>query len=295
MAGFHVPFVTVGIAAVVLRLVAGEAEHVETSALGTLRRASPTSVIRREQEQPSKSAQVQFGADGETIALRHVQSHSFKGKADNKAKCPNFCNKNYVEGVLAEGQPYCDASKKLKLIDDPDECKEAAMEFCPDGSCLSKEPTWEIHEDDFWGKNENPKRCFFTKDESKWWYNPVGNEPTNVSCTECVPICEKPEYDFNNVTKTCAEGYETISDEDTCRLASRCLDFCDEEQFRVLANSSEENTAPKGCHVDSTGCVKFNGIQGEPSGVIVGHPICNLTVHRGSEFIMNAHGPAEGE
>jgi len=298
MAGFSSPFIAAIAVAFVVPLVTAKipenVEHIETSALGTHRRANPTSVIRREQEHAGKKAQVHFSADGETTPdLVEVQSHTFQrhdDKAGNcgKEHCPNFCNKNYVAGVLSSAPNYCPADQKMTIIDDPDECKEAAMEFCPDGSCLSEEPTWKIHDDDFYAKNEHPKRCFFTRGEKKWWYNPVGNEPTNVTCTDCVPVCEKPEYDYDAATATCGTGYETITDEDTCRLAARCLDFCSEEQFRVLANSSEENVAPKGCHVDATGCVKFNAIVGEPTGTIVGHPICNLTIHRGEEFIMNA-------
>jgi hypothetical protein len=131
--------------------------------------------------------------------------------------------------------------------------------------------------------------------KKKWYFNPVGIDPTNstdceTSGVDCDPICEKPEYYVNNVTNECdtAGGYQHITYEDTCRTAAWCLSECTEEQFRVLSGSDEENAAPKGCHIDSSGCVAFNGIKGTPTGPSQGTPICNLTVSRGEEFLMNA-------
>merc|ERR1719265_619747 len=155
---------------------------------------------------------------------------------------------------------------------------EAARESCPDESCIGK--PFLIGDTYFMNY---PMRCFVT-DDGKWFFNPTGDEPTNLmgkGTQQSSPVCVEPEY-HNATSGNCPTGSQTIMEEETCRTAATCLGKCSEAQFRVLnetTNAGNHHDAPVGCHINpADGCVRFNTIKGGAGAN--GQVLCNLTIAR---------------
>merc|ERR1719253_58422 len=208
-----------------------------------------------------------------------------------------------------------DRPAMLYKIQDPDMCQEAAKEDCKakNATCVS-DPTkpngceedgaaspFEI---DSCYYNNFPIGCFM-RSNGKWGYNGAGNMPTklgerpkradgsdypNGACPLAAamaasPVCQRIEYINGTLDagegKCGSEDFAVIMNEDHCRTAATCLGYCSEDQFRVIAVN---NSFPLGCFINPvSGCARFNSIPAQDPATVVGMPLCNLTLARGSE------------
>jgi hypothetical protein len=237
------------------------------------------------------------GAVTGTLIRRASFSHqrSATSSSIRKKQRNDLCGDNYIQG---EGNhSNCSASyangAARQDIEDPLECEEAAREKCPQTEdCLGK-PF--IIESKYY--NHYPMRCFMTV-YGHWHFNPVGYIPNRLmhapghgenATALSFPICQQIEYHNGTLSAGeahCPADYQVIIHEDACRSAQTCLSLCAKEQFRVFLETIDAATTqpPRGCHISLVdGCVRFNSnshVKGKP---VVGTPLCNLTIPRGSE------------
>lgn len=214
-----------------------------------------SNLVRRHQDA------MQIGAHGDTAVIDSPIQFS---KMEGSTKNADLCNLHFLEGV--EKTNGCADPTNEVVIEGQAMCKSAAELTsgigCTDESCIG-EPM-EISSESF---NTHPMRCYI--DGGKWFYNPSGYEPANI--TAGTPICRVPELregsqDSNDCHDTAS--YENILDETECRAADTCLGACLNENFRV-----SDNASPKGCHNATNGCVRFNTIETDPTQP-KGKPIC---------------------
>jgi hypothetical protein len=135
-------------------------------------------------------------------------------------------------------------------------------------------------------RTEEPDREFFC-------FGSCRNGSVKLKRSLGTPVCERSRYSVNGSdalekTATCPVNYSAIMDENECRRAARCLEYCDGREFREgIQNNSAYHEYPEGCfihHNDTnalgTPCVYFNPpseIMGQPLRPR-GTPICNVAM-----------------
>merc|ERR1719478_1165416 len=95
----------------------------------------------------------------------------------------HLCRWNFTKGEAKKSN--CTNPDSEKMIESESRCREAAKFHCPKGECIGH--PFMI---DYAYFNDYPMRCFVT-DAGKYFFNPSGYWPTNISGT---PICEIVEY-----------------------------------------------------------------------------------------------------
>jgi len=203
-------------------------------------------------------------------------------KALSKSKSMDLCNINFTEGVAQKND--CMDPAHQNHIEESARCRSAAELSCPSHDCVA--PTnatsmpFNIASEYY---DKHPMRCFIEDKQSGtlntageqitkfgfWYFNPSGYVPSNI--TSGTPICQMPEYHEGTPgTNDCDSAhYENIMTSDKCISARTCMAKCSHEQFDETNDASE----PKGCHISSIGCVRFNNFASEE--VQSGTPICS--------------------
>lgn len=197
----------------------------------------------------------------------------------SKKKRNNACQYRYVLGDT--GNADCTSKSNTRAVEGDAKCRLYAQDDA--GSSFSDD----LLLNPFVLTNASgdfviyPWRCFKTGDNPpKYGFNPSGLAPTNVGSAH-MPICEEVTYiNGTEDTNECGNSdYEAIMTEDACRTAVQCEDLYAHHNFRdAVLNATEAAAAPKGCHIEADGGVRFsNSTAGCASGSCHGIPMCSLT------------------
>lgn len=194
-----------------------------------------------------------------------------------KKKRDDSCEYRYVLGD--DGAADCTSKTNTRAVQGAAKCEEYAEDIEGDNWDESKKLNPFILTNASGDFVKYPWNCFKT-DGDKYGYNPSGLAPTAVGAGH-KPICEEVTYiNGTQDTNECGnDDYENIMVEGDCRTALRCEALMAHHQFRdSVLNGSEAAAAPKGCHIEADGEVRFSdSTTGCASGSCAGVPICVLS------------------
>lgn len=228
-----------------------------------------------QQQVRSHSAKLQWS----NKALQHIamlrQNGFTHGNDVANEDIPETCNDDFELGT--ENSNECNPADPGKQ--DPVDEEAMCMRAATAANVTAPRTTFVIH-DSYYDKR--PAGCFmFSCSEDPkgvcFFYNNNPETPRNPQGT---PVCLRNKY-VNGTKDTkggCPEGYENLLDIASCRKASKCWTWCDEDSFDVNAqNNSKYHDYPQGCFInEKTNCFAYNTIKksmGEPSNPH-GMPVC---------------------